>query len=167
MSEVSHSIIPAAARDIDVILREIRREAAASLFALPGLRDWLLENVRPKQSNDAADLLRRLDAFLSERFVYVPDPEGFERIQTVEVSWRQLREQGRLWGDCDDATVFCCAAGTSLGLVCRPVAAVINGGAWHNHVLTLVDLPGGRRAAWDLTAPEGYWNGFDFNGFLP
>jgi len=157
---VSHVIIPwDAPRDIDAILRAIRHEAAASLFRLPGLRDWLLENVRPEASNDQRALLGALDAYLQPRAVYVADPEGIERIQTVEVSWKQLREYGRMWGDCDDFTAFCCAAATSLGLRCAPAAAMINGGKWHNHVLTKVFFQDGSAALWDLTnPPAGFYD---------
>jgi hypothetical protein len=120
-------------------------------LANPAVRRAAIGVVRGvgQDAETQAALIRR---WLQSHVQFVRDPDGLEWLTAPADQLRELRANGRIYGDCDDVAVLGAALGLSVGMRARFV--MLGPPEQFIHVFTVLGDP--RGAAWwelDTTRP--------------
>jgi hypothetical protein len=97
--------------------------------------------------------IRAIHEWLRRRFLYTEDPKEVDTFKSAVYTIHEIWQNGYFRGDCDDATILSAALLKAAGFVVRlmVVSRRPEPDAPLEHILTLVELPGGKKVYVDLT----------------
>lgn len=78
-----------------------------------------------------------LGAWVRRAIRYVPDPRNLEHLTNPAIFAQAVEEKRRVYGDCDDMSMYVAALAKSIGL--RPVFKVVGRGKQYHHVYVEVN----------------------------
>lgn len=117
------------------------REARAAAIT-PRLVAAATDAVRYADGTDPAALAGAVDAWVRDRFGFLPDPVMHgDWIRTPDKLLREISEYGIARGDCDDVATLVAALGMGVGLRARFSAVAFDTGGPYEHVFAELWTP--------------------------
>lgn len=90
------------------------------------------------RDNDLEGMLRIIAAFVRDRMLYVPDPQGTEYVISPVILLQRISANGRAAGDCDDHVLLFNSMMTSVGFPVRVAGVHLNEPVLWDHVISQV-----------------------------
>jgi hypothetical protein len=118
------------------------------------VRSTALSIANPDRDDANVSNASRIAHWVRDRYVYVRDPLGVEFISTPTEMLQEISSSGKTHEDCESVALLFLALCRSVGIDGAFAATKINGSQVYNHVVAVLQLPGGPKI-YDLTLPKG------------